>query len=447
MEEVNDQIDRLNLALQEVMDKIGNSTIERVRQTSIVSSNWLDDDLDNSLEIPDGIEAKFEQILLELDRSNMRIEDFHSESFRSLVKLEFSKSEVKEIISTLHGLLSGGECILRLGKEEYSISLYKSEKLVDPRDVTLIEQSIADCGHDIIKIRKEIALDVERQLQTKRNLYVDKAKASFDAQLENIDKLKQHYEDKLKDLVLFSNQLEKREMNIELKELRIQKNQCDGPLSEDLEAKLKILENQGGLGDYEENSRIALKIEQVKNKITNMRVEKVISESKQTTNVLSRVVKAMAHEVSIDEKQRKKVLESHKFPNEIEKAGLITLKKQEENFKVYLEKAKLRLKNKELEILEREKTLEEKWMKVTGNKELIEMATASVEKLRQQTEENEREREILEREKLDIVNLYEKMMRIFAIFEQMKKSKSTKEFQTLQTEIASLNLNPRSLGF
>ena len=78
MEEVNDQIDRLNLALQEVMDKIGNTTIERVRQTSIVSSNWLDDDFDGSLEIPDGIEAKFEQILLELDRSNMIIEDFHS---------------------------------------------------------------------------------------------------------------------------------------------------------------------------------------------------------------------------------------------------------------------------------------------------------------------------------------------------------------------------------
>ena len=452
MDEVNDQIDRLNFALQQVMDKIGNTSVDRTPRVSITNSNWLDDASDNSLDIPDNFEARFEQILQELDRSNMIVEDLQSQQFRNVIKLTFTKPEVKSLINSLNRLFSGGHCAVRLGSETYNLTLHPNETLLDEREVTVIENSILDCGHDITKIRREIAIDVERKLQAKKNLIVEKAKASFEAQLEEIEKLKQSYLDKMKDMVLFSNQLEKREMSIELKELRLQKTQSEGLLPENLEEKLKSLETVSQITDFGEESRVALKIEKIKNKISNMRVEKVISESKQTSSVLYRVVKAMAHEVSSDEKQRKKVLEKYTesqkpSPSELERVGLSTLKRQEENFRAYMEKARIRLKEKENEVREKERVLEEKWMIIPGSKELIEMTKTSLEKINLQAEENEHEREILEREKLDIINLNEKIAKIFVIFEAAKKGKNHVDFENARELIGSLNLKTQQLEF
>ena len=379
----------------------------------------------------------------------MIIEDLYSERFRDLNKVIFTRTEVKSLIASLNSLFLGKSCIITLGKESYNITLNTME--IDNREITTIENSIMDCGHDIIKIRREIVLDVERELREKKSLYNDKNRANFENLLEEADALKQHYADKLKDLILFSNQLELKEKAIELKELKIQKNQADGVLPEDLEEKLKKLESNITSADHEEKSRIALKIEQIKNKMTNMRVEKVISESKQTTSVLSRVVRAMEREVSSDEKQRKKLLEkyteSHQIaPVEGERPSLNTLKKQEENFKVYMEKARGRLKKKEAELIEKEKYLSEKLIGV-GNKELIDLMKNSLDKLNQQKEENEREREMLEREKLDIVNLNERIMKIWASLEKIKKSKSFDANETIRDQINSLNLDPQNLGF
>jgi hypothetical protein len=386
MEEVTDQIDRLNEALQQVMEGIANTSIERSHKLSIVDSNYLDAFSEgSSLEIPDDFESKLERLLLDLDRYKMILEDISSEKLRNSIKLSFTKTELKELIESLKNLYSGGHCMINLGKDVFYLTLNTNDSTNDLRDVTIIENSILDCGHDITKIRKEIALDIERSMQQKKKQYMEKATAHFEAQLEELDKLKKAYNDKLEDLVLFSTQLGKKEKILEIRELKLEKVNSDPKTAQELEEKLKDLESNCSLHMNEDQSKIELKIEQMKNKIANLRVEKVISESRHTTSVLSRVVKAMEREVSFDEKQRKKLFdkysESHASNFDNTKSGMLGIRKQEEAFRIYTEKAKNRLKKKELELSEKEKLLEEQWKKISESKDLIELMKISIDKL------------------------------------------------------------------
>lgn len=451
MEEVTDQIDRLNLALQQVMDEIAIVAYERPTRMSITSADWMEKDSDDSLSIPDHYEDRIEKLIQQLDQASMLAEDLWSEQCREQRKLSFTKHEILEIIGKLNSLQLGKPCILHIGNETYSLTL-DSREVHAYRDVTVIENSIMDCGHDIVKIRKEIAMDVERKLQAKRNLLIDDARKNFESQLEEIEKLKATYVDKLKDLIIFSNHIEKREKKVELKELQIQKSLNNNEPTEELENKIRLLQSSVENSETEDHSKIALQIEQLKNKLTSIRVEKVINDSKQTTSVLSRLTKAMEKEVSHDEKQRKKLLEkfheSHKrMPSDLDKPSLQSLKKQEENFKLYMEKVRNRIKKKELDLAEKEKVIEEKMSQVGGSKEFLDLMKQSVEKINAMKEENEREREVLEREKLDIVNWNEKIKRVWAGIEGYRKKRDSKEGGEIRQQVNDLNINPQVFGF
>lgn len=452
MEEVTDQIDRLNFALQQVMDGIANVTCERPVRMSITSADWMEKDSEDSLSIPDHYEDRIESLIQQLDQVSMLAEDLWSAQFREQRKLTFTKSEIRELITQFHQLQQGKPCTLSIGSETYSVSLDNREFGEGLRDFTVIENSIMDCGHDIARIRREIAMDVERKLQSKRNHFIDEARKGFEIQLEEIEKLKSTYVDKLKDLVIFSNQLEKRGKNIELKELQMQKTLNSGDLPEDLEQKIRVLQSAIDNTDSEDHSKISLQIDQLKNKITNMRVEKVINESKQTTSVLSRLTKAMEKEVSNDEKQRKKLLEKfhqahNRAPSDLDRPSISSLKKQEENFKLYMEKVRSRIKKKEQELAEKEKLIEEKLSPVTGSKDFLDLMKQSVDKINEMKEENEKEREILEREKLDIVNWNEKIKRVWAGIEGYRKNRGSKELAEIRQQVNDLKFDPGSLGF
>ena len=291
----------------------------------------------------------------------MIIEDFRSEKFRNLKKTNLTAAELRHMISILNNLYTEGKCLIHIGKDDFEISLIGS---IDNREITIIENSILECGHDITKIKKEIAIDVESKFQRKKNQIINSITKNFENQLVELDKLKQSYADKLKDLVNFSLQLEKKEKSLELRELKLQKNNFDGRLPQNLEERLKELESFTSFAVSENEPKMALKIEQLKNKNISLRAEKVISESKQTTSVLSRILKAMEREVSFDEKQRKKLFEKYSeshtiLQTDIERPGISTIKKLEENFRIYMEKARLRIKKKESELLEKEKKLNE----------------------------------------------------------------------------------------
>lgn len=454
MEEVTDQIDRLNIALQQMMEGIPDTSIERQARMSLITTNWLDKDSDDSsLDIPDEFEKRVEMLALDLDRTAMIVEDFLSEKNRSVKKVVYSKSELLELVQNIKGVLNGKKCILQVGGECFEAMLSSAETPYDFRETTFIENSIMDCGHDIMKIRREIALDVEIKLQAKKNRVIEQAKANLESQLEELDKLKQSYLDKLKSLVVFNQELEKREKHIAAMEGLSRKHIEDEDMTEDPQGRLKTLEGllEKAQGE-EEISKISQQIDQLKSKISILRAEKVISESKQTSNMFSKIVKAMEKEVSNDEKQRKKLLEKHMKkqitePFESEKIGQLSLKKLEENFRVYMEKTCNRLKKKEAELLEKEKNIEENWMKVTGCKELIELMRNNIEKLNILKEENEKERELLEREKLNIVNMNEKIAKVWAGIESYKKYKNEEDAQSIKDQISNLGINQKDLGF
>ncbi|OMJ94264.1 hypothetical protein SteCoe_2603 [Stentor coeruleus] len=454
MEEVTDQIDRLNFALQQMMEGIPDTSIERQARMSLITTNWLDKDSDDSsLDIPDEFEKKVEMLALQFDRTAMVVEDFLSDKYRSVKKVVYSKSELLQLVQNIKGVLNGKKCILQIGGESFEAMLSSAEVPYDFRETTFIENSIMDCGHDIMKIRREIALDVEIKLQAKKNRVIEQAKANLESQLEELDKLKQSYLDKLKSLVVFNQELEKREKHLAAIEGLSRKYIEDEDMPEDPQERLKILEGllEKAQGE-EEISKISQQIDQLKSKISILRAEKVISESKLTTNMFSKIVKAMEKEVSNDEKQRKKLLEKHMKkqntePFESEKVNQLSLKKLEENFRVYMERARNRIKKKEAEILEKERNIEENWMRVTGCKELIELMRSNIEKLNILKEENEKERELLEREKLDIVNMNEKISKVWAGIESYKKYRKEEDEESIKDQINNLGINQKNLGF
>ena len=347
MEEVTDQIDRLNYALQQVMDGIANGSYERPTRMSITSADWMENESEDSLDIPDNYQSKLEELIQDLDRSKMALEDLWSDQIRQIVKLSLNKSEINYILNQLKTLSSDNQLVLKLGTETFSLTLDKSE-VPAFKDPTITENSIIEFGHDIMKIRKEITLDVERSLKAKKNQLIEEARKNFEIQLGKFEQIKTEYEEKLKECILYSTQLEIREKNIELKELEIKKNSSSGE-SEEIEKKMQELKRIIDSAEILEQPKIALQIEQLKNKQVNLRTEKAINESKQTTSVLSRLTRAMEKEVSHDEKERKKVLEKfhaahNRLPTDFDRPSLQSLKKQEENFKLYMERVKTKLK-------------------------------------------------------------------------------------------------------
>ena len=450
MEEVTDQIDRLNYALQQVMDGIANGSYERPTRMSITSADWMEHESEDSLDIPDNYQSKLEELIQDLDRSKMALEDLWSDQIRQIVKLSLNKSEINYIINQLKALSSDNQLVLKLGTETFSLTLDKSE-VPAFKDPTITENSIIEFGHDIMKIRKEITLDVERSLKAKKNQLIEEARKNFEIQLGKFEQIKTEYEEKLKECILYSTQLEIREKNIELKELEIKKNSSSGE-SEEIEKKMQELKRIIDSAEILEQPKIALQIEQLKNKQVNLRTEKAINESKQTTSVLSRLTRAMEKEVSHDEKERKKVLEKfhathNRLPSDFDRPSLQSLKKQEENFKLYMERVKTKLKAKEAELVEKEKAIDEKLVKITGSKEFVDFMRQSVEKINIMKDEIDVERELIEREKLDIVNWNEKIKRVWAAMENYKKSRNTADINEITEQVKALGIDPNRLGF
>ena len=450
MEEVTDQIDRLNYALQQVMDGIANASYERPTRMSITSADWMEQESEDSLDIPDNYQSKLEELIQDLDRSKMTLEDLWSDQSRKQVKLSLTNSEISYIINQLKALSSDHQLALKLGGETFCLTLDKSAGPAF-KDPTIVENSIIEFGHDIMKIRKEITLDVERSLKAKKNQLIEEARKNFEIQLGKFEQIKADYEEKLKECILYSTQLEIREKNIELKELEIKKNSNSGE-SEEIEKKMQELKLIIDSAEILEQPKIALQIEQLKNKQVNLRTEKAINESKQTTSVLSRLTRAMEKEVSHDEKQRKKVLEKfhaahNRLPSDFDRPSVQSLKKQEENFKLYMERVKTKLKAKEVELAEKEKVIDEKLVKITGNKQFVDFMRQSVEKINIMKDEMDIERELIEREKLDIVNWNEKIKRVWTAMENYKKNRNPADMNDITEQVKVLGIDPNRLGF
>ena len=84
-ENLEGQLDRLNFAVQHLMQgiELSSRTPRNPSSLSIFSHrDWPEEDKEEATEygVPEEFEAKLEEILLQLDRSQMTVEDFWSEA-------------------------------------------------------------------------------------------------------------------------------------------------------------------------------------------------------------------------------------------------------------------------------------------------------------------------------------------------------------------------------
>ena len=184
-EDLEGQIDRLNQGLQELMNEIEVKSYSRNPSSlSILEFQCVQEDenlsdstiSENSL-LSEGIEARFEEFLLNNDRNQMIIEDFRSEETRRLV---FPDPQNSAFINDLR-------------KEN---DLLK-EKL----------SSGNHCKHDLNKLRKEIWLQVKKQ----KNEQNEKERKRFEENLEHLDRLKEDYENKRAEIMLGIEKLKLKE--------------------------------------------------------------------------------------------------------------------------------------------------------------------------------------------------------------------------------------------
>lgn len=190
-ENIEGQLDRLNKALQEIMQEIEISSCSRnPSRMSIEPSQLLDDDQKScsfhSEEnyISEAFEAKIEEFLLNNDRNEMIIEDYRSEEIRRLTSSKFgSNAFIKE---------------LKKENEELRNSLSKA----------------SHCTHDMNRLRKEIWLQVKMQ----KNEQTEKERKNFEEKLVWLDELKEDYLKKRAEIMLGIEKLKLKEQLLEQKE-------------------------------------------------------------------------------------------------------------------------------------------------------------------------------------------------------------------------------------
>ena len=183
-EDIEGQLDRLNQALQVMMNDIETTNISRnPSRLSVINSELFADNEQNNLTfhseenfLPEGFEEKIEELLVCIDRNFMVIEDYRSEDMR--------RDSYRQACSDINQ-----ENI----NEKYS------------------------CGHDINRLSKEIW----HQITLQKNEQNEKEKKKFEEKLENLDLLKEEYLKKRSELMSGFEKLKAKEELLEKKEKEI----------------------------------------------------------------------------------------------------------------------------------------------------------------------------------------------------------------------------------
>lgn len=200
--------------------------------------------------------------------------------------------------------------------------------------------------------------------------------------------------------------------------------------------------------DAELSSKLAIKIDQLKNRIATLRGQKALFESNRSSRLISNMMKTMEKEVNYEENKRKQQLErftkknnnkNDEVPSKVmemispaatrifsteastprslnSSKGFFNTQQQDEKQLLTLKKEILLKREKE--ITKREQILQETWMRVPGAKELIENVNLTLSKLTVQKDELDSEREAFELEKIEMFKMRNKFL------EQMNKMKT-----------------------
>ena len=217
---------------------------------------------------------------------------------------------------------------------------------------------------------------------------------------------------------------------------------------EELESQLKELKQE--LGDAND-SKLIMRISQIENQLIRYRTEKAISEcNKKNSRVVYSVVKTFDKETSQDENKRKLLLDKTNKRYLTENSGKLIGEnsgdfrlnvKNEEWAKQILSKKHELLLQKEKEIHDKEKYLQETWRKVPGASELIDVIQASLSHLNQTKLENEITFNRVEQDRINLRKNYEKIISILEKLDITGNIDSNEVIEKIKEQLnASLNL-------
>ena len=289
-EEVEDQIERLNGVIQNLMVNMDMSATNQFSLNNL-SSSYFKNTFSNSDSEPESIEdkidRKFEEILLENDRLSMKIEDLIAHSDRNVSEFCINSEGLRKILNDLKLVLCGRLTIATLNLPGLLLKI----RIIDPESkefpdkgfisdmnkkvnentlkdkISVLESEnyflneiniFAEQQHEVINqmfnqfkiicsdkvdevfiskptnpdIMKEAALQVEVKNYVTRNKLVEKTQKEVEWQLNEAKIVKQHYLNKINEL----NDYKKNEME---KAKSIEANSYNPPLVREQNKRIK----------------------------------------------------------------------------------------------------------------------------------------------------------------------------------------------------------------
>lgn len=253
-EPVDEQLDRLNSALQLVLRDIteGSTTSRRAasRLSMAQSDLWNEDsssDLSDSAILKESLETQLEALLQEQDRHKMIIEDLCARETRRQITLDSPSVPISTLISRLERVKNGESLEIHLGKYNFylinsadNVTLsYLSEKS-DKDRINHLEQQIdrlrksdakpnnrleacPACGVDPNSLEKEIRIQIKLEYQKLKNQGLEKEKKNLETQLEELDNMKENYLIKCQQMLKTADIMQKKIIELEKSEIELAK--------------------------------------------------------------------------------------------------------------------------------------------------------------------------------------------------------------------------------
>lgn len=393
-EDVSNQIDRLNYALEEVIHQIELSSTSRnpSRQSFITSELFNDDTVmsDDSISISPEYNSTIENLFQSLDRQQMIIEDYRSEEIRKPEKSAFEDLE-------------------RIKKEVWSELRMQQRDQIDREHKNLDEKLKAVEGLRQEYMSKRLEINGIMQKLTHKEQLLTEKEAEIRAQRLNLEKNKMDWETK------HGNTKKTEPVTVNRGHARANsysffsssRGQSINPAEsgEDLQEKLKSLQNALKTVQIEletcknsQKSEKELKIESLKNKIATVRGEIAINEANKGSEIIGFMMESLQKEASREEKMKRvelvqaanKSMKQYKPPLVPSKLNLT--EKYENKGKSGLGFGKSAGKKENdsgvEKIKEREKLLMRTWIRLPVAKELVENANSALIKLGMGVETN-----------------------------------------------------------
>lgn len=338
-EDIEEQIDRLNFAVQRLMQgiELSSQTPRNPSQLSFTHPSWLDeeDEQEKSIEmaIPADLESKFEEILVSLDRTQMINEDFWSEQFRR----ENAKSSVENDAYVIKLEKENMELRSRqpISRSDYTLNLRKNPSLeAEKRN---FEEKLAqlDKLNEVYHAKNQNIQKVQESLKVKEK-WIDQKEKELRASWQNFEKMKQDWETNKnnptgymsKSPIKSTFKSEKPQPGSTKSDFSLNRpelltthqgapppNAPETPSSRqrslaNLQNELKDLEaSLSSITDPVEYSKLVMKIDQIKNKIATIRGQIALYQSNRSSRLISHMMKTMEKEVNYEENKRKQQLE------------------------------------------------------------------------------------------------------------------------------------------